>query len=364
MSDQKKFDRKPNRPFPRHTLEEVLVIAETIQDKNNGKPMKRLLLANAINRKPTGVEFRDLLSSSFKYGLTNGTEKAENIDLTELGKKLTKPTSEKEKYESLQKAILTPEVFQRIYVHYKNGKFQTGQFFENALGSQFNIPKEYTKEVVKILEKNGRHAGIIRDISGSPHILFEEYPQDETPQKSDYKTTGITNSEIDYLTEQKTDTPKTDTKITHPKESPSKENGHKPIFLGHGKNQKPVEQLIKILEKFKIPYKVAGEEPNSGRPISQKVRETMNECGSAILIFSNDGTETDTIPNLNVVFELGAASVLYGEKVVIFKEDGIKLPSDFSDIGHISFEKDKLNTKALELLNELIAMGFIKVLPA
>ena len=64
---KKKFDRRPVRPFPKHSLAEVLVIAQAIQDRNGGKPMKKLLVADAINRKPTSPGFRDLLSSSFKY---------------------------------------------------------------------------------------------------------------------------------------------------------------------------------------------------------------------------------------------------------------------------------------------------------
>ena len=42
------------------------------------------------------------------------------------------------------------------------------------------------------------------------------------------------------------------------------------IFIAHGKNKKPLEQLKKVLEQFRIPYKVAMEEPSLGRPISEK----------------------------------------------------------------------------------------------
>ena len=123
--------------------------------------------------------------------------------------------------------------------------------------------------------------------------------------------------------------------------------------------------MKKILDQFKIPYKVAIEEPHSGRPISQKVRELMNSCGSAIFIFSKDGETKDegsqVIANLNVVFELGAASVLYGEKVIIFKEDGITFPSDFSNIGYISFDDKGIEAKALDLIKELISMGSVKI---
>ena len=44
-TERKTFIRKPNRPFPRHSLEETKIIAQAIQDKNAGKPMRRLLVA-------------------------------------------------------------------------------------------------------------------------------------------------------------------------------------------------------------------------------------------------------------------------------------------------------------------------------
>ncbi|MFH1391557.1 MAG: TIR domain-containing protein [Candidatus Diapherotrites archaeon] len=83
-----------------------------------------------------------------------------------------------------------------------------------------------------------------------------------------------------------------------------------------------------------------------------------------MFLFSGESNESEeVIPNLNVVFELGAASVLYGDKVILFKEQGLNLPSDFSDLGYISFEKGNLEAKTLDLFKELISMGFVKVMP-
>jgi hypothetical protein len=62
----------------------------------------------------------------------------------------------------------------------------------------------------------------------------------------------------------------------------------KPIFIGHGKKKAPLDKLEKILASFGIPYKTAVAEPNLGRPIPKKVKDTMSACGSAILIFTRD----------------------------------------------------------------------------
>jgi predicted nucleotide-binding protein len=140
----------------------------------------------------------------------------------------------------------------------------------------------------------------------------------------------------------------------------------KGIFIGHGKNKKPLEQLRKMLDQFKVQYNVVMDEPNLGRPISQKVKDAFQECNCAILIFTADeeftNSKGDTIwrPSENVVYELGAASYLYGDRVVILKESDVTFPSNFSGIGYIPFEKDKLDSKAMDVLKELVGFDILK----
>ncbi|MCB2194193.1 MAG: nucleotide-binding protein [Deltaproteobacteria bacterium] len=139
------------------------------------------------------------------------------------------------------------------------------------------------------------------------------------------------------------------------------------IFIGHGKNKEPLEQLKKILDQFHVPYKVAVDEPNLGRPISGKVREVMRACNCAILIFTADEELKDkdgnTIwrPSENVVFELGATGYLYDNRLVILKEENVTFPSNFNDLGYISFAHDKLEVKAMDVLKELIGFGIIRI---
>lgn len=139
------------------------------------------------------------------------------------------------------------------------------------------------------------------------------------------------------------------------------------IFLAHGKNSKPLEQLKKILDQFKIPYKVAVEEPNLGRPIGTKIRETMQACNCAILIFSADeeffNKDGGSVwrPSENVVYELGAAGYLYGKRLVIMKEESVEFPSNFKEIGYISFSKDDLSSKTMDIIKELIGFGIVKI---
>lgn len=66
-------------------------------------------------------------------------------------------------------------------------------------------------------------------------------------------------------------------------------------------------------------------------------------------------------PSENVVHELGASSVLYENRIIIFKEQGVDLASNFSSIGYISFEKDKLSDKGIELFRELVKFKIVNI---
>ena len=115
---------------------------------------------------------------------------------------------------------------------------------------------------------------------------------------------------------------------------------------------------------------MAVDEANAGRPISEKVADTMRQCSAGIFIFTadehflNDAGETVFHPSQNVVYELGAASLLYGRKIVILKESGITFPSDFKDLGCIKFEKDALDAKGMDLLREMIALDAVRLVSA
>jgi predicted nucleotide-binding protein len=149
--------------------------------------------------------------------------------------------------------------------------------------------------------------------------------------------------------------------------SPAKSAGAKnSIFVGHGKNKAPLQQLEAILNEYKIPHKVATAEANRARPVSEKVAQVMEECGAAILIFTADEAFTDEEgkpvfrPSENVIYELGAASVLYGKRIILLKESSVVFPSNFKDVTYISFEKDQLTAKTLEIFRDLAAMGVLK----
>ncbi|MEY2562244.1 MAG: hypothetical protein QOH88_437 [Verrucomicrobiota bacterium] len=368
----KKPEKEPSkrRNFPFHTLEDALPVAQKVADERGGQPFKRLLLSDALGIKPSSSNYRDLLSSSFKYGLTDGTEKASEILLTELGARATQTTSPTDRMKALREAAIKPDVFKRFYTAYRERKLPSTEMFPKILNADFGVPLEHAGECARFIEQNGRFVQIVRDIGGSPHVLLDLEAVTDTTTQSNGK-----EDEPEVMP----DTPPLDADVPHPPAPgaspstpppPENDSAPKPIFIGHGKDKVPLQKLQAILTTFRIPHRVTVDEANLGRPISQKVKDTMMQCGSAILIFTRDERFFDENqqeiwrPSENVVHELGAASFAYGDRIMIFKEKGLHFPTNFQNIGYIEFEGQNLESKTADLLKELIGFGLVKITPA
>jgi predicted nucleotide-binding protein len=356
------------RKFPHHTLEEALPLAQAIADEVAGKPMNRLLLADALGLKPSSSNFRDLLSSAYKYSLTDGTEKSDAIGLTEdIGKPATQRQDAKARSHALRAATLKPTIFSQFFEDYRNKKLPSDDMFPKILAANYDVPKDLSPECARLLTANARLTGMLRDIGGSPHILFEEQPDKDG--EADVTASG----DVDELVQ--ADPQGVDPTLpAAPREQPLDRRDEaaprpKPIFIGHGKNTVPLQKVEALLSAFQIPYKATVREANLGRPIPQKVKDTMLLCASAILIFTkdeqffNDKGEELWRPSENVVHELGASSYAYADRIVIFKERGLHFPSNFQSIGYIEFDVDSIESKTAELLKELIGFGLVKVTP-
>jgi len=351
--------RGPSRPYPGIAITEAIEIPQGIRDHNAGRPMNRILLAKALNWSPASSDFRDLITASSKYGFTKGNYNSETIELTELGEQLTKPRSETEKLDAMRKGFRSIPLFEQLLTHYDNNKLPSADFLKNTIEREpFNVTPEWSAEAADIFITNGKAVGFIRDISGSPWVVIEAGPPAAEVSKA------ITEVEKERV-------PPTETiekKPVTPPEIPPVPTTLQ-FFIGHGKDKEALEQLKQILNQLGIPYVVAQEEPNVGRPISEKVKDLMDSCSGGIFLFSADEEFKDLNgnsifrPRENVVYELGAASYKYDQRIVIFKEKGVSFPTDFRDLGHIEYEKGRLAGKTMELLKELIALKAVKILP-
>jgi hypothetical protein len=361
------MDREPEQAtsssseFPKHSLKTALRVAVALEEKNSGNPMPPTDVAIAIEKSPGSSDFRVLLSSSIKYGLTIGSYNQSKVALTELARDIVAPTSDDAKNRALFQSAFMPQLFKSIFGSYKAKKVPDMQFFQNALVRDFGVSRDQAPRCAAVFYENAEYLGLIRQATTGKWLASEPtgIPAQEDPAQNPEADIGEIADHNPPGEMLSVSPARAEVKI------PSTPPAKNAIFLGHGKNRVPLEQLEKFLSEYKIPCKVVVDEANKGRPISQKVADSMHECGAAIIIFTADEEFKDltgqTIfrPSENAIFELGAASMLYGSRVIIFKEADVTFPSNFRDIGYIEFEKDRLDAKVGELFRELIAFKLI-----
>lgn len=343
--------------FPKNSLEEALQIANALEEKNSGNPIPPTDVAIALEKSPGASGFRILLSSSIKYGLTSGSYNQPRISLEPLGRDIVEPNSPEQKSRALVQAALQPRLFQSVYEAYKNKKLPDMQFFRNALVRDFGVASKHADEFARIFLANSEYVGLVKQATTGKWLSAEaDAALAAMERKVEGETGGVTGEEQAVFAPPLPGVTRDET--------PSSKQA---IFVGHGKNKIPLQQLERFLTEYKLPYKVAIDEPSKGRPISQKVSDIMKNCGAAIIIFTADEEFRDKQgnpvyrPSENAVFELGAAGALYGSRLIIFREKDVYFPTNFRDIGHIEFEKDNLSAKLGELFRELIGFGLIKV---
>jgi hypothetical protein len=347
--------------FPKHSLEEALPVPQALQ-RNGGQPLSSIDMATALGRSPGSGRFRVLTAASSGYGLTGGSRKTQ-FTMAPLGRAIVEPTSPDERARSLVSAALNPKLFRYIYEYYKGKKFPEKQFFVNTIKREFGVADAQAEKCVDVFTETMRCVGLIKETPGGDWLSEEAVAQPVTPLPD--PPLGA----IDASHGAGEDGGDPDTPVGPPPHEPANdpEPRSRPnrLFLGHGKNKRPLQQLTKTLDNLGIPYLVAEEEPNLMRPVSQKVRDTMEQCGAAILVFSADREFRDLegnpvwLSSENVANELGAASAMYGDRIIIFKEEGVELASNYSGIGYIEFEKDALDAKVNELLRELVALKIL-----
>ncbi len=344
--------------IPSMTIEEAMRIPIALRDNYALEPASPTMIGKAIGIAPTSGIFRTITGAAVAFGLTTGGYNATEIGLTDLGRRIVAPTEEGDdmlaKIEAFEKPRLIGEFVQKY-----NGKRLPQEAIVLNILTTMGVPFNSSSKVYKILLEGLEGLGYIQKINGTlmverpregASVVEQKQGDEDIPQFE----SGNSESKEDNTLSIKTPTTPTNALPNA-------------IFLGHGKNKKPLEQLIKILDEYGIPHKQAIVEPNGGRPIPTKVADTLKQCGAAILIFTADekfyDEENNEIwrPSENVIHELGAASILYDNRIIIFKEKDVTLASNYDSIGHITFEKDKLSDKGIDLFRELVNFKLVSI---
>lgn len=366
---------KKNRNYPPLTLSHAIKVATAIQDKASGMEVSRLTLADLLDSTPTSRVFRELVASSRFYGLTDGGINAEDFSLTRLGEDAT-GGDEVAQAAALKAAVMTVPPYKTFFDAFNGKKIPGPGPFKEFLTRSAEVDADRAEECMGNIVEDARTAGFVKGIKGSDWVDLTGTPAPAAVERAGSEEDEDLEGDHEDLVDE---TDREGDKDLRGKRSDEPRRRHeenagvpKKVFIAHGKNRVPLEQLKKALDQFKVKYAVAVDEANRGRPISKKVADLMElECSSGVFIFTADErflretadgtTEEVWRPSENVVYELGAASILYDNRIVIFKEKSVSFPSDFSDLGYIEFEKDQLVAELGNLFSELVSLDILEV---
>ena len=132
------------------------------------------------------------------------------------------------------------------------------------------------------------------------------------------------------------------------------------VFVGHFGSPDAAGQVKALLGDFGIDHTVLDVGRRAGAPMSTQVSGAMRECSSAVLVAGSSDDQASAGQVLG--FMVGAASVLYGSRVVVAISGG----SGGSELSDLSVRVVKLESKspgesALGLLKALNDASVVQV---
>ena len=332
------------RPYPIHSLGEALAVATAIQESNSGLPFDRALLARALGTTPASSGYVMKLNSSAKYGMTQGGYNDDFIALTPRGESMVAPKGAEELQSALVEAAMRPDVFGRFYRLLDGKRLPEDTYAENMLHRELEIPAELAGECLGIIKANGEFVGLISEIEGSLHVDLTKIQGSPSEADDPRSPMGLPTHATPAAQTQKQD-------VAQP-------TGR--VFLGGSGDPEATEWVRSVLVEFDIPYGSADDGASDGQhPIDAEVSQEMRNCTAAVLVFAN--SEEAGATRERMLYKLGAASVLYGDRVVVVRESG--LDGSFAPAGlrSVEFDRRKPDVAGLDLLRELRRAGVIRV---
>ncbi len=141
--------------FPKHTLEKAIEVAQALEEKNAGKPLKAADFAPLLGfKRVQDWRYLDLLRSANQYGLVQGSGSAATIELTPLGQDIVAPSSPSQRQRALLAAFNKVDVFKNVAAFYSGKRIPEDEFFGNTLVRDFSVIRERVPMFIEVFTAN------------------------------------------------------------------------------------------------------------------------------------------------------------------------------------------------------------------
>ena len=335
------------RPYPSFTLQDSVSVAKAIYEVNAGLPFDRELLAGALGTTPKSSAFTMRLNASAAYGLTEGGYNDPDIRLTNLGETVVAADGEDERARA--EAAMTPEIFGGFYELLDGRILPQSEYLHNILQRQLGIRPDLAEECLGILQDNGEFAGIISEVDGGYLVRLPDPDIAVQPVVAPGKI--ATELPTPYQTGRLPDAP------TH--REPVRD-AKKRIFIGQIGDSDAAKYVASMLEELGISTASPQiPEGDADLLVPQNVSQAMRESSAAVLVFRSGDNAWSSRDKM--IGMLGAASVLFDDRVVLLHESGEQLNIGLNELNHIEFDGECPGESGLKLLIALHKSGVINV---
>ena len=303
-----------------------------IHEASAGLPCDRVLLATAMGTTPTSSAFTMKLNSSARYGLTTGGYSDATILLTPRGEAIVAPKDSAEHLRSLYEAALRPEPLARFYQALDGRRIPEDQYAQNMLQRELGVQPSLVAECLAMIKANGLYSGVITERDGG---LFVQLGPEDLSLPVDGRHAGQPFRDAGANTDK--------------------------IFIAHSDAADIAVYVSEVLGRFGLEYAIAELSESVSIPIDEGVSRQMRGCNAAVLIQGRRPEGRAATPSDPMVYQVGAASVLYGDRIVLLRERGLGETTGETNLRAIDFEPERLDELGMALLAELHEAGIIGV---
>ena len=354
---------------PMTTLDEALRVPQAILDHYAGKPSSPLHVAKALNVDPGGSQFKVISGASIAFGLIDGGAQATAISITDLARRILRPTTEHDDLLARREAVLLPRVFGAFLRQYDGNPFPRTDIAQNVL-EEMGVPRDKTTEVLDRIDSSARSVGFIEEIKDKLYVTLQGTAQVSlATEKQGGESGGVVPQVLPDAKTLTTPvvqskplpiTPKVSQAGTDLAAAIADDFRRRRVFITHGKNREIVEPIKKLLEYGELEPVVSIDRQSVSKPVPEKVMGDMRGCGAAIIHVDADQTISDkggaehVLLNPNVLIEIGAAMAFYGRRFILLVREGVKLPSNLQGLYEVRYSGDTLDAVATIKLLEAI----------
>lgn len=204
LSSANQAESKPSLPrkrayvkqsdVPALSLDEALRVPVVLFDQYAGKPTLPLFVAKALPVDPGGSQFRLYTGAAIAYGLIDGGAQASEISVTDLAKRILRPTAEGTSIIAKREAVLKPRIFNEFLVQFDGNPVPRRDIAQNILEEK-SLARERASEAFDRIMENAHSVGFVHDINGKLHISLRN-PDDVSHHVLPKETSDNLNTDL------------------------------------------------------------------------------------------------------------------------------------------------------------------------